>query len=513
MAGLCVTDPSDPFYITRFDVVEQDASAAYVKFRNAALLSYYAKCGEEKVLQPRIWAHTHPSYSSEPSGTDEKTFREYFEHMEWSIMLIMAKQGSTYARLRLRTTNDMEYGLDGPIFMDQKLAVVFEELSDWIVGPDKLPSLEAIASGKVDMEELSGLQDDVAIQWEMLKEFNEELVRRTAEWDHELENLIHPIKCHPISTEHHSRVVRGVGVGVGRGGTGGDRAAEVAGRLMGGLTPLGQARRQAEQARKKISQWDGQGYPAIYHNGYRLVFGGYNCVTLEPVPFAWARCGLEWAEQQGIADAKCGWATHLASQAKEIAVRPKSTSRASKGDFMPSAYVFNLEDVVTRRFSQTEGVVKELASDSSMVGVVGLSAVHWSSMTYIHMDDLEARLQRRWFPESIPSSLWTILRQSMPSVHANSESSPGIIPVDVRTFPADPGDGEGVETDDPDMSPFGVTWDQLTTVLGLDGDELEICRCMDTKALGEFIDARQDAIKHALAEGNGSAAGHPAMLW
>lgn len=48
----------------------------------------------------RIWLHTHPGNSPEPSGTDENTFRRVFGCTNWAMMFILARFGRSYARLR-----------------------------------------------------------------------------------------------------------------------------------------------------------------------------------------------------------------------------------------------------------------------------------------------------------------------------------------------------------------------------------------------------------------------------
>ena len=48
----------------------------------------------------RIWVHTHPGNSPQPSGTDEKTFERVFGRSDWALMFILARGGDCYARLR-----------------------------------------------------------------------------------------------------------------------------------------------------------------------------------------------------------------------------------------------------------------------------------------------------------------------------------------------------------------------------------------------------------------------------
>ena len=48
----------------------------------------------------RLWLHTHPGRSAQPSETDERTFARCFGNADWSVMFVLAGGGQTYARLR-----------------------------------------------------------------------------------------------------------------------------------------------------------------------------------------------------------------------------------------------------------------------------------------------------------------------------------------------------------------------------------------------------------------------------
>jgi len=47
----------------------------------------------------RLWIHTHPGDSAQPSGVDEATFERVFGQCDWSVMFIMAQNSSTYTRI------------------------------------------------------------------------------------------------------------------------------------------------------------------------------------------------------------------------------------------------------------------------------------------------------------------------------------------------------------------------------------------------------------------------------
>jgi hypothetical protein len=47
----------------------------------------------------RIWLHSHPGDSPEPSVVDEETFDRVFGKCQWAVMFIVGQDSSTYARL------------------------------------------------------------------------------------------------------------------------------------------------------------------------------------------------------------------------------------------------------------------------------------------------------------------------------------------------------------------------------------------------------------------------------
>ena len=81
----------------------------------------------------RIWLHTHPGDSAEPSGIDEETFDRVFGRCDWAIMFILARGGQTYCRLRMtaRHRRSQTVGSCQPISMSMTIpvAVDYESLA------------------------------------------------------------------------------------------------------------------------------------------------------------------------------------------------------------------------------------------------------------------------------------------------------------------------------------------------------------------------------------------------
>jgi hypothetical protein len=99
--GLAATD--DPLLVTDLLTVRQSVSSASVEFDDVAVAELFedqVDAGHRPDRFARLWCHTHPGHSPDPSGTDEETFDRVFGSCEWALMFILARGGRTYARLR-----------------------------------------------------------------------------------------------------------------------------------------------------------------------------------------------------------------------------------------------------------------------------------------------------------------------------------------------------------------------------------------------------------------------------
>lgn len=105
--GFGVTGSDDPFLVTDILVPKQEVTAAFVSLDDdhvAELLELLTS--GENPLQPwqfmRIWIHTHPRGVHNPSGQDETTFKDVLGMQDYSVMFIIAKDYTTYARLQVK---------------------------------------------------------------------------------------------------------------------------------------------------------------------------------------------------------------------------------------------------------------------------------------------------------------------------------------------------------------------------------------------------------------------------
>jgi len=92
--------------IEDFVLVPQSCTAVTVRFDDAAVADFFDQqidLGRKPEQFARVWIHTHPGRSADPSLTDERTFNRVFGHCDWAVMAILARGGESYARLRFNT--------------------------------------------------------------------------------------------------------------------------------------------------------------------------------------------------------------------------------------------------------------------------------------------------------------------------------------------------------------------------------------------------------------------------
>ena len=103
ISGFGITDHDDLLYVTEFLTIKQDTTIASISLDDEAVADFFesqVEAGRQPQQFFRIWCHSHPGDSPEPSGTDEETFHRVFGRCDWALMLIVAQDGKTYARLR-----------------------------------------------------------------------------------------------------------------------------------------------------------------------------------------------------------------------------------------------------------------------------------------------------------------------------------------------------------------------------------------------------------------------------
>lgn len=103
IGGFAVTSAADPLLVEDVCLVRQNCTSVTVEFDDDSVADFFddqVDAGLKPEQFGRIWVHTHPGTSADPSPTDEETFDRCFGNVEWTVMFILARGGETYARLR-----------------------------------------------------------------------------------------------------------------------------------------------------------------------------------------------------------------------------------------------------------------------------------------------------------------------------------------------------------------------------------------------------------------------------
>ena len=103
ISGFGITDADDLLYVAEFATIKQEATVVSISLEDEAVADHFESqvdAGRKPEEFFRIWLHSHPGDSADPSATDEATFQRVFGGCDWAVMCIVAQDGRTYARLR-----------------------------------------------------------------------------------------------------------------------------------------------------------------------------------------------------------------------------------------------------------------------------------------------------------------------------------------------------------------------------------------------------------------------------
>lgn len=123
--------------LTMVDIVmpKQRASSCFVKFDDDSIADYFMDMcdqGLEPSESMRIWIHTHPGNSPSPSTVDEETFQRVFGNCSWSVMLIVARDDSIYAKLQLKLGENQPNGfIEIPVEVDYDIPFMGANKKAW----------------------------------------------------------------------------------------------------------------------------------------------------------------------------------------------------------------------------------------------------------------------------------------------------------------------------------------------------------------------------------------------
>jgi hypothetical protein len=132
VGGFGIAAADDLLYVEDVQLVRQVCTGASVAFEDEAVADFFDRQVEEGRRPEqfaRIWVHTHPGNSPQPSCVDEDTFARVFGRTEWAVMFVLARHGETYARLRFHVGPGGD--LDLPIQVDFSRPFPASDFTAW----------------------------------------------------------------------------------------------------------------------------------------------------------------------------------------------------------------------------------------------------------------------------------------------------------------------------------------------------------------------------------------------
>jgi proteasome lid subunit RPN8/RPN11 len=105
VGGFGIAPATDLLYVEDIRLVQQTCTSISVAFDDSSVAEFFddqIDAGRQPEQFGRIWIHTHPGESAQPSHVDEETFRRVFGPCDWAVMFVIAREGEMYCRLRFR---------------------------------------------------------------------------------------------------------------------------------------------------------------------------------------------------------------------------------------------------------------------------------------------------------------------------------------------------------------------------------------------------------------------------
>lgn len=129
IGGFGIAPADDLLFVDDIQLVAQTCTWITAEFDDrsiADLFDIQVDLGRKPEQFFRLFMHTHPGTSPQPSGTDEETFARVFGRTDWAVMFILARGGKSYARLQFNVGPGADVEL--PVEVDYKRPF---DASDW----------------------------------------------------------------------------------------------------------------------------------------------------------------------------------------------------------------------------------------------------------------------------------------------------------------------------------------------------------------------------------------------
>jgi proteasome lid subunit RPN8/RPN11 len=152
IGGFGIAGAGDLLFVQDIRLVRQTCTWVHVEFDDESVANFFedqVDAGRRPEQFARIWIHTHPGSSPEPSGTDEATFSRVFGNSHWALMFILARGGQSYARLRFNVGPGGEFLI--PVEVDYSCSFAGSAMKVWqeeYSASVQLPPPESAEAGK-----------------------------------------------------------------------------------------------------------------------------------------------------------------------------------------------------------------------------------------------------------------------------------------------------------------------------------------------------------------------------
>jgi proteasome lid subunit RPN8/RPN11 len=163
-----IAPDADLLYVEDIQLVQQACSVVSVAFDDTAVAEFFddqVDAGLRPEQFARIWIHTHPGESPEPSYLDERTLSRVFGTCDWAVMFILARGGETYCRLQFSAGPGGSFEI--PVDVDFEHAFAESQFAAWgneyaaAVRPIELtPSFDGSKANTLSIEGLSLTDED-----------------------------------------------------------------------------------------------------------------------------------------------------------------------------------------------------------------------------------------------------------------------------------------------------------------------------------------------------------------
>jgi hypothetical protein len=164
IGGFGITAADDLLFVEDVRLVVQSCTWIHVEFDDDSVADFFddeVDAGRRPQQFGRVWVHTHPGNSPQPSQTDEVTFARVFGRSNWALMFILARGGQCYARLRYNVGPGVDIEL--PVDVDYGRPFGGSDVEGWrneylanVRVPPPEPPKKAAAP-----EQVAPLRDDV----------------------------------------------------------------------------------------------------------------------------------------------------------------------------------------------------------------------------------------------------------------------------------------------------------------------------------------------------------------